>query len=103
MKKVIIPIMLVCLLLSGCGVHWSYRTAIKAIDNEYFKTEVIHQDGECMIIKNKITDEYFLVVSDGYGLSITPVKIEAKEGYLMGEDANDNSSSPSMGYGAEGE
>lgn len=104
MKKIIIPIMLVCLLLSGCRrVHWSLETTVVAIDNEYFKTEVIHRDDECMIIKNKITDEYFLVVSSPYGITITPIKIEAREGYLMGEDANDNSSSPSMRYGAEGE
>lgn len=100
MKKILIPVVCLCLLLTGCKVHWSYGTAIKAIDNEYFKTEVVHYDDECMIIKNKITDEYFLVVSQGYGVGITPIKIEAKEGYLMGEDANDDSSSPSMSDGA---
>lgn len=104
MKKIIIPIILICLLLTGCKeMHWNYYTMTKAIDNEYFKTKIIHEDSEYMIIENEITGEYFLVVGGNYGVNITPIKIEAREGYLMGEDANDNSSSPSMGYGAEEE
>ena len=76
MKKIIIPIICLCLLLSGCdGVHWSYETAVKAIDNEYFKTKIIHEDGECMIIQNEITGECFLVVAGGYGISITPITV----------------------------
>ena len=81
MKKVIIPIILVCLLLTGCGgVHWSYETAIEAIDNEYFKTRVVHEDSECMIIENEVTGEYFLVVSGAYGVTITPITTVDKGG-----------------------
>lgn len=95
MKKIIIPVICLCLLLSGCGVHWSYRTIIEAIDNKYFKTEVVHKDDECMIIKNEITEEYFLVVSDVYGVSITPIAGDLQlpaeqEGYLMSDNAIDD-------------
>jgi len=107
MKKIIIPIICLCLLLTGCGIHWSYATTIKAIDNEYFKTKVIYEDSECMIIENEITGEYFLVVSGGYGVTITPIAGDYKspaeqEGYLMSDDAIDDmeSKSPSMSDGA---
>jgi hypothetical protein len=62
--------------LTGCDIHWSDRTTIKTIDNEYFKTEVIHEDSECMIIKNEITGEYFLVVKGTYGVSVTPIEVK---------------------------
>ena len=105
MKKIIPIIICLCLLLTGCGVHWSYETAIKAIDNDYFKTKVVHQDSECMIIENEITGEYFLVVSGGYGVTITLIVVNQRftaeqEGYLMSDDAIDDISG--MSEGAEG-
>ena len=75
MKKIIIPIICLCLLLTGCGLHWDYAGAIKAIDNEYFKTKVVHEDSECMIIENEVTGAYFLVVSDTYGVTITSIEM----------------------------
>ena len=86
MKKIIIPIICLCLLLSGCGVHWSYATMIKAIDNDYFKTKIIHEDSECIIIQNKVTGEYFLVVSGTYGMSICPIQVGEKEVFKLGSD-----------------
>ena len=109
MKKIIIPIICLCLLLTGCGVHWDYYTTTKAINNEYFKTKVIHEDSECMIIENEVTGEYFLVVAGGYGVTITPIVVNQRftteqEGYLMSDDAIDDmeNKSKSMSYGAEG-
>ena len=103
MKKIFPILIIVCLLLTGCSVHWDYKAATKAINNEFFETEVVVEDEECMIIKNKVTGEYFLVVSGAYGISITPISVdlrstEDKEGYLMGDDAN--ALSPSMSDGA---
>lgn len=76
MKKAIIPIICLCLLLTGCGVHWSHYTAIKAIDNDYFKTKVIHEDSECMIIENEVTGEYFLIEASAYGVTMTPIRVK---------------------------
>lgn len=106
MKKVIIPIICLCLLLTGCGVHWNYYTTIKAINNDYFKTKVVHEDSECMIIENEVTGEYFLVVTGIYGVSITPIAVNQRftteqEGYLMSDDAIDDMEN-SMSDGAEG-
>ena len=108
MKKIIIPIICLCLLLTGC--HWDYASAIKAIDNDYFKTKVVHEDSECMIIENEVTEEYFLVVSGIYGVTITPIAGDCRssaeqEGYLMSDDAIDDmeDKSSSMSEGAEGE
>jgi len=108
MKKIIIPIICLCLLLTGCGeaVHWDYESAIKAIDNEYFKTKVVHEDSECMIIENEVTGEYFLVVTGLYGITITPIAVNQRftaeqEGYLMSDDAIDDMEN-SMNDGAEG-
>lgn len=75
-KKILIPIIVLSLMLSGCGVHWSYETALKAVNNDYFKTNVIHEDSECMIIQNEVTGEYFLVVCGTYGVSICPIEIK---------------------------
>lgn len=104
MKKVFPILMIVCLLLTGCSVHWNYKTAMKAINNEFFETEVVVEDDECMIIKNKVTGEHFLVVAGNYGIGITPISVdlrsaEDKEGYLMSDDAN--ASSDSMSDGAD--
>ncbi len=106
MKKVIIPIILVCLLLTGCeGVHWSYDTAIKVIDNEYVKTKVVHEDSECMIIENEVTGEYFLVVAGNYGVAITPIEMSEM---IVNPDGNvieyeyETLYNPSMNDGAEG-
>lgn len=110
MKKIIIPIICLCLLLTGCGVHWDYYTTVKAIDNEYFKTKIMHEDSECMIIENEITGEYFMVVAGTYGVSITPIVVNQRftteqEGYLMSDDAIDDieNKSPSMSEGAKGD
>jgi len=109
MKKVIIPIICLCLLLTGCGVHWNYEGAIRAIDNEYFKTKVVHEDSECMIIENEITGQYFLAVSGAYGVTITPIVVNQRftteqEGYLMSDDAIDDIENKASGMsdGAEG-
>lgn len=105
MKKIIIPIICLCLLLSGCGAHWDYASAIKAIDNEYFKTEVVHEDSECMIIQNEITGEYFLVVTGLYGITITPIEMSEM---IVNPDGNiveyeyETLYNPSMSDGAEG-
>ena len=56
-------------------MHWNYRTTTKAINNDYFKTKLVYEDDECMIIQNELTGEYFLVVSGGYGVSITPITV----------------------------
>lgn len=83
MKKIIIPIICLCLLLTGCGVHWSYSTTIKAIDNDYFKTKVIHEDSECMIIENEVTGEYFLIIANGYEVTITPIQMNEMNGHII--------------------
>ena len=106
MKKIIIPIICLCLLLTGCGLHWDFDSAIKAIDNEYFKTKVVHEDSEYMIIENEVTGEYFLVVTGIYGVSITPIAVNQRfnfedEGYLMSDDAIDDIEN-SMNDEAEG-
>lgn len=106
MKKVIIPIICLCLLLTGCRVHWDFYTKIKAINNEYFKTKVIHKDSECMVIENEVTGEYFLVVASNYGVTITTIAGDCKspaeqEGYLMSDDTIDDIEN-SMNDGAEG-
>ena len=75
-KKILIPIMMLGLMISGCGVHWSYSTAINAINNDYFKTNVIHEDNECKIIQNEVTGEYFLVISETYGVSMCPIEVK---------------------------
>lgn len=105
MKKIFPILMIVCLLLTGCRMHWDYKTTTKAINNEFFETEVVVEDDECMIIKNKVTGEYFLVVSGAYGISITPIIVDMRsaverEGYLMSDDAD--ASSDSMSDGADG-
>lgn len=109
MKKVIIPIICLCLLLTGCGLHWDYYTATKAINNKYFETRVVHEDSECMIIENEVTGEYFLVVAGGYGVTITPIVVDQRfttedEGYLMSDDAIDDMENKASGMsdGAEG-
>ena len=84
-----------CLLLTGCRIHWNYYTTVKAIENEYFNTKVIHEDSECMIIENEITGEYFIVVGGDYAMSITPIVVNQRftteqEGYLMSDDAIDD-------------
>lgn len=76
-KKILIPIIMLGLMISGCGgVHWSYGTAIDAINNDYFKTNVIHEDSECKIIQNEVTGEYFLVISRTYGVSMCPIEVK---------------------------
>jgi hypothetical protein len=79
-KKILIPIIVLGLMISGCGgetrIHWSYGTAIDAINNDYFKTNVIHEDSECKIIQNEVTGEYFLVISGGYGVSVCPIEVK---------------------------
>lgn len=109
MKKIIIPIICLCLLLTGCGIHWNYYTAIKAIDNDYFKTKVIYEDSECMVMENEVTGEYFLVVAGNYGVAITPIVVNQRftteqEGYLMSDDAIDDMENEASGMneGAEG-
>lgn len=105
MKKIIIPIICLCLLLTGCKVHWDFNTKIKAIDNEYFKTRVVHEDDECMIIENEVTGEYFLVVVSNYGVTITPIEMSEM---MVNPDGNvieyeyGTLYNPSMSDGAEG-
>lgn len=110
MKKIIIPIICLCLLLTGCEeVVYDYADTIKTIDNEYFKTKIVHEDSECMIIENEVTGEYFLVVTGLYGVTITPIAVNQRftaeqEGYLMSDDAIDDMENEASGMneGAEG-
>ena len=78
MKKKIIAFLVAGIssvfLLTGCGVFWNYADAITHIDNKYFKTKVISNEGAGAIIENEITGEKFLVIAGTYGVSITPIK-----------------------------
>ncbi len=107
MKKIFPILMMVGLFLTGVSsAKWiQYRTVTKAINNEFFETEVVVEDDECMIIKNKVTGEYFLVITGAHGVSITPISVDLRsaverEGYLMSDDAD--ASSDSMSDGADG-
>ena len=107
MKKVIIPIICLCLLLNGCGtlrIYESYEDAIINADNDYFKSKLICYDAKgSYIIQNELTKEYFFVVSSANGVTMCPIRITTEqEGYLMSNDAIDDmeSKSESMSYGA---
>ena len=74
----ILSIIIIC--FTGCkeqSVEWSYKTAILNTDNEYFKTNVLIDDGATFIVQNEITGEIFYGVSGIYGITLTP--IEANE------------------------
>ena len=114
MKKVIIPIICLCLLLTGCSplrIYESYEDAIINADNDYFKSKLICYDAKgSYIIQNELTKEYFFVVSSASGVTMCPIMVNQRftteqEGYLMSDDAIDDieNKSPSMSYGAEGE
>lgn len=105
MKK---SLLIVCLLLmvmnlGGCGprVYRTYEDAVKAIDNDYFKTKVIYDgiDGST-IIQNEITGEYFLMITYPYGVDLTPIQISEMvvdpSGSTMEGEDNTNSKSESM-------
>lgn len=78
MKKKIITLLTAgfssVFLLTGCGLYWNYDDAIRHINNEYFKTKVIAEEGAGVIIENEVTGEKFLVISGAYGVSVTPIK-----------------------------
>ena len=80
-KKIITIILSFCMLLNlnGCNAHWSYYTMTKAINNEYFQTEIILEDSECAIIRNKVTGEYFILISGTYGVTLCPIQVNEKE------------------------
>lgn len=91
MKKKIVAIGLgICMLLNlnGCGkIHWSYGTTVKAINNEYFQTEIVLEDNECKIIRNKITGQYFILVYGTSGLTLCPIEVnENEKGFLISEE-----------------
>lgn len=70
---------LIIFILTGGGherIHWSHRTNAAAINNEYFQSEIILEDGECCIIKNKVTDEYFILINNAYGVSLCPIEVK---------------------------
>ena len=93
-----IPALLIILMLTGCeGIAWSYRSAIEKMDNEYFKTEVVCVDkAGAVIIKNQLTDEYFVMVAGSYGVTLTPIKVNSTSFV-----ADDEMGSAGMDYGAE--
>ena len=115
MKKIIIPVICLCLLLIGCNntlrIYESYEDAIVNADNDYFKSKLICYDAKgSYIIQNELTKEYFFVVSGASGVTMCPIAVNQRftveqEGYLMSDDAIDDieSKSPSMSDGAEGE
>lgn len=70
---------LIIFILTGGGherIHWSHRSNVAAIDNEYFQTEMVLEDGECCIIRNKVTDEYFILINSAYGVSLCPIEVK---------------------------
>lgn len=76
-NKIKVLIAGICLILSlgGCGLHWSYDTAIESIDNEYFKTKVLYDDGGgVFVIENELTGERFLCLAGTYGVTVTPIE-----------------------------
>ena len=85
-KKIITIILSFCMLLNlnGCKVYWSYYTATMAINNEYFQTEIILEDNECTIIRNKVTGEYFILISGLYGVTLCPIQVNEEE-FLISE------------------
>ena len=97
---------LVMLLLSGCGIHLypTYGEAVKAIDNDYFKTKVIciSADGS-YIIQNEITGEYFLMMDGPNFLELVPIQMSEMmvnpDGFTMDGEDNTNSKSESMSSG----
>ena len=74
-KKIIIWISMVIILLNLTGCHLNYRTQTKAIDNIYFQSEVVWEDRECTIIRNKVTGEYFILTCGAYGVSLCPIEV----------------------------
>ena len=85
-KKILSLILCGCMIigLSGCAFHWSYRTQTAAIDNKYFKSDVVWEDAECTIIRNEITGEYFILTCGAYGVSLCPIEVnEDEEGFLV--------------------
>lgn len=90
MKKKIVAIGLsICMLLNlnGCGIHWTYGTTVKAINNEYFQAEAILEDNECKIIRNKVTGEYFILVYGANGCTLCPIEVnENEKGFLISEE-----------------
>ena len=77
-KKILIGIASICFLFNVCSVHWNYETTTKAINNKYFQSEVILEDGECTIIRNKVTGEYFILISGTYGVTLCPIQINKR-------------------------
>ena len=91
-----VPALLIILMLTGCKA-WSYESAIERMDNEYFKAEVVCKDKTgAVIIKNQLTDEYFVMVAGGYGVTLTPIKVNSTSFV-----ADDEMGSAGMDYGAE--
>ena len=93
-----VPALLIILMLTGCNeVSLSYSGAIKKMDNEYFKAEVVCKDDTgAVIIKNQLTDEYFVMVAGGYGVTLTPIKVNSTSFV-----ADDEMGNAGMDYGAE--
>ena len=72
----ILSIIIIC--FTGCkkqGFEWSYKTAILNTNNEYFKTNVLVDDGATFIIQNEITGEIFYGISVTHGVTLTPIKV----------------------------
>ena len=71
----ILSIIIIC--FTGCkkqGIEWSYKTAILNTNNEYFKTNVLVDDGAAFIIQNEVTGEVFYCVTGLHAVSVTPIK-----------------------------
>jgi len=83
MKKVIVSGVCIILLITAL-VIWimtldgsgSPRTAIKDTDNEYFKTKIVKEDENCMILQNEVTGEYFIFVGERYWAILTSIEVK---------------------------
>ena len=101
-------LMIVMLLLSGCGIHLypTYGDAVKAINNDYFKTKVIcvSADGS-YIIQNEITGEYFLMMDGPNFLELVPIQMSEMvvnpDGFTTEGEEEDSTNSKSESMSVE--
>lgn len=87
MKKILIGIISASILfLNGCKMYWNYETMTEAINNKYFQSEIMWKDGECTIIRNSVTGEYFILISGAYGITMCPIEVnEDMKDFVIGK------------------